>query len=282
MLDRAPPFVDDIHAQLALSEDTANIEEVLWATVLAKGVLCKHTIAKPANTLVPSDSVEEVVRLATERRVDLDALVVHLHTAGTTDTVDNLVKLVHAKEHCREPLHHLIGKLLFLQRHLGARVRRIVQNGTRNRIPVDSTVVEVAMALFGPFRLADRPTDLIGVELLLEDILDDDKHKINAEGMELDVAEDRVVWRTVGAVVVPEDDLIVSAKRTRARRHHLVDREDDLVEEGLVIVQFVDRARDRLDHPFNYILLVLSAALSQFSAPNAVSAYSARPSPVTA
>jgi hypothetical protein len=44
------------------------------------------------------------------------------------------------------------------------------------------------------------------------------------------------VRRAVGAAVVPMDGLVVLAKRARARRHDLVDAQDELVEDGLVVV----------------------------------------------
>jgi hypothetical protein len=48
---------------------------------------------------------------------------------------------------------------------------------------------------------------------------------------------------------LPEERLRLAAERVAVRRPQLVDRENELLEERSVIVQFVSRTRDRVDHP---------------------------------
>lgn len=62
---------------------------------------------------------------------------------------------------------------------------------------------------------------------------------------------------------MPEDDLVLAAEGVGAHGKALVDREHELVERRLVVVQFIRRARHRLNHPLKDRLLRLGGLLEE-------------------
>eukprot|EP00966_Prymnesium_polylepis_P246897 5709454-Prymnesium_polylepis.1 len=231
----------DLANELEFGRGAAARQLVGHAAVLAEGRVSEHTVAKPAVVVVAADSLVKVV-LATlgVGRDDLDVLVVGLHVASALDALEHVVKLVGLKVDSLELLEHLHGQLLLAERHLGARIGDVVLDGVRDWPGVRGAVVELALGALRPRGLIDGAQHLVEAESAVQDLLDDHDDEVHAERVPHLAAgrdEDSSVRRAVGAAVVPEDGLVVLAERAGARRHDLIDAEDELVEDRLVVVE---------------------------------------------
>ena len=135
-----------------------------------------------------------------------------------------------------------------------------------DRPGVGRVVVELRLAARRPAHVVDHPVELGDAEGLAEHSLEHVDDGLEAEGVPERGArrlEDRGDRRARRAVVVPEDNLVLAAEGVGAHGEALVDREHELIEHRLVVVQLERRARHRLDHPLKDLLLRLDALLEE-------------------
>lgn len=135
-----------------------------------------------------------------------------------------------------------------------------------DRPGIRRAVVEIRLAARRPAHVVDHPVELGDAEGLAEHSLENVDDRLEAEGVpesgtcRVEHSGDRRARR---AVVVPEDDLVLAAEGVGAHGEAFVDREHELVEHRLVVVELVRRARHRFDHPLKDLLLRLDALLEE-------------------